>query len=412
MPSQLSAREFRGLQIAALEKLVKRGLVWLVPSESGQGGPYEVSPDPHEPHCTCPDHETNGARCKHIIAVEHAIRREAQGSTALPPMSVEPPVRKTYPQNWRAYNAAQTHEKRMFRELLRDLCRDIKEPVRSRNGRPRLPIEDAIFCACYKVYSTVSGRRFMSDLRDAHSKGFINTTPHFNTIFNHLEDRNLTPILRELIMRSSLPLKDIETDFAVDSSGFSTSRFVRWFDQKYGAVNQERDWVKVHLMCGVRTNVVTAVEIKGRHAADTRSLPYLVELTAANFAVREVAADKAYASTYNFEVIDRHGATPFIPFKSNHTGRGSKLWEKMYLHFQLKRDDFLAHYHKRSNVESTFSMIKAKFRDHVRSRTPQQSRNHQNQRRFAKPCPARAPNLAHAFYARPPKKSTPTSTFV
>ena len=27
-------------------------------------------------------------------------------------------------------------------------------------------------------------------------------------------------------------------------------------------------------------------------------------------------------------------------------------------------------YHKRSNVESTFSMIKAKFRDHVRSKTP------------------------------------------
>jgi hypothetical protein len=30
----------------------------------------------------------------------------------------------------------------------------------------------------------------------------------------------------------------------------------------------------------------------------------------------------------------------------------------------------LAHYHKRSNVESTFSMIKAKFRDHERSKTP------------------------------------------
>ena len=73
----------------------------------------------------------------------------------------------------------------------------------------------------------------------------------------------------------------------------STSRFVRWFDQKYGAVNQERDWVKVHLMCGVCTNVVTAVEIKGRHAADTRSLPYLVDKTAENFVLREVAADKA-----------------------------------------------------------------------------------------------------------------------
>jgi transposase len=93
-------------------------------------------------------------------------------------------------------------------------------------------------------------------------------------------------------------------------------------------------------------------------------------MTAENFFVREVSADKAYASARNYDAIDRYGAIPFIPFKSNHTGRGSRLWEKMYLHFQLRREDFLAHYDKRRNVESTFSMIKAKFRDHVRSRTP------------------------------------------
>jgi hypothetical protein len=38
----------------------------------------------------------------------------------------------------------------------------------------------------------------------------------------------------------------------------------------------------------------------------------------------------------------------------------------MFHLFQFRRDEFLAHYHKRSNVETTFSMIKAKFRDHVR----------------------------------------------
>jgi hypothetical protein len=63
----------------------------------------------------------------------------------------------------------------------------------------------------------------MTDLREAHKKGFISKTPHFNTIFNYLEDPKLTPILREMITISSLPLKDIETDFAVDSSGFSSA---------------------------------------------------------------------------------------------------------------------------------------------------------------------------------------------
>jgi hypothetical protein len=41
----------------------------------------------------------------------------------------------------------------------------------------------------------------------------------------------------------------------------------------------------------------------------------------------------------------------------------------MFHYFAFNRQEFLQHYHKRSNVESTFSMIKAKFRDHVRSRT-------------------------------------------
>jgi transposase len=37
--------------------------------------------------------------------------------------------------------------------------------------------------------------------------------------------------------------------------------------------------------------------------------------------------------------------------------------------FQLNREKCFEHYHKRSNVGTTFSMIKAKFRDHVRSKT-------------------------------------------
>jgi transposase len=93
-------------------------------------------------------------------------------------------------------------------------------------------------------------------------------------------------------------------------------------------------------------------------------------MTAENFALREVSADKAYANARNYDAIGGYGATPFIAFKANATGRGGRLWEKMFHHFSLHREDFLAHYHKRSNVESTFSMIKAKFRDHLRSKTP------------------------------------------
>ena len=36
--------------------------------------------------------------------------------------------------------------------------------------------------------------------------------------------------------------------------------------------------------------------------------------------------------------------------------------------FLFSREEFLQHYHQRSNVESTFNMIKAKFTDLVRSK--------------------------------------------
>jgi transposase len=136
-----------------------------------------------------------------------------------------------------------------------------------------------------------------------------------------------------------------------------------------GVVRQQHAWVKVHLMCGVRTNVVTAVEIREKDASDTKLLPDLVQATAAHFDMREVSADKGYSSVNNVNVIAEHGATPYIAFKSIHSGKAGGLWEKMFHYYSFRRNEFLTHYHKRSNVESTFSMIKAKFRDHVRSKT-------------------------------------------
>ena len=103
--------------------------------------------------------------------------------------------------------------------------------------------------------------------------------------------------------------------------------------------------------------------------ATTKLLPALVDATAQNFKMREVSADKGYGSLKNYEAIASHGAVPYIAFKSIHTGHSGGLWQKMFHLYSFHRDQFAAHYHKRSNVESVFSMIKAKFRDHVRSKT-------------------------------------------
>ena len=69
----------------------------------------------------------------------------------------------TYKQDWPAYNKAQTNEKDKFQVLLAELCRGIEEPPQEK-GRPRVSLRDVVFAAVFKVYSTVSGRRFQCDL--------------------------------------------------------------------------------------------------------------------------------------------------------------------------------------------------------------------------------------------------------
>lgn len=78
-------------------------------------------------------------------------------------------------------------------------------------------------------------------------------------------------------------------------------------------------------MCGVRTNIVTAVEIRDKDASDTKLLPALADATAKNLRLDEVSADKGYGSIKNYKAIQRHGATPYIAFKSIHTGQAEGL---------------------------------------------------------------------------------------
>ena len=180
--------------------------------------------------------------------------------------------------------------------LLADLCNTVQQPEQIGRGRPRLPLSDMIFASVFKVHVGFSSRRFTTDLRDAFVSGHVNSTPHFNSVSNYMAKPELTDTLKSLITMSSLPLKAVETDFAVDSSGFSTSRFVKWFNKKYGREVDNREWVKVHLMCGTNTKIVTSVDISGWAAHDTTYFVPLLETTAAHFELGNVLADKAYLS--------------------------------------------------------------------------------------------------------------------
>jgi transposase len=92
------------------------------------------------------------------------------------------------------------------------------------------------------------------------------------------------------------------------------------------------------------------------------------------FNLKEISADKGYIGADNLMTTLRHGAIPYIPFKSNavaHSGweAKSQLWTRMYHFYNYNREEFFQHYHKRSNIETTFHMIKAKFGQRLRSKS-------------------------------------------
>lgn len=334
-----------------------------IPSQSGNGN-YTVTKKGDKWDCGCPDHFYHGVECKHIHAVRYYLQVEKE--TAKGTETTKIPL--THSQAWTAYNEAQTNEVRLFDELLKDLVQNIEEP-NQHMGRPRLSLRETAFCSIQKVYSQLSSRRARSLFKNAEEREQINHTPHFNAISKMLLREEMTPILQDLIRLSAIPLAGIETDFAVDSTGFTCSGFGAYCIEKHNN-KRHHNWVKAHICSGVKTNIVTDVVITDGNSADSPQFDGLIRRTSMGFDINEVSADKAYSSRANYNTVEEVGGQAYIPFRKNATARSksSPLWKKAYHHFQLYRDEFDTHYHKRSNAESTIGAIKKKFGETLKSK--------------------------------------------
>jgi len=340
--------------------------IYLVRSQTGTGW-YKVQWNGKEWVCNCPDYVKNGhiSSCKHLIALK--IKYESgfyNIEEEIPKIES-----KTYSQNWSEYNLAQMQEFELFDQFLYQLVSTFEEPIQNGRGRPRLKRRDQLFCCIMKVYSQLSSRRAKYLYNDALQRQQIEHSPYFNVVSYTLNKKEITPILHEFIHLSAQPLASVETDFAIDSSGFRCSTFGNYCEEKHGTKRQ-RNWLKAHIGTGVNTNIVADIIITDEHANDSPQLKKLIQNIAHHFKIREVSADMAYSSRKNLQLVDSFGGTPYIPFKKNATGRSgrSALWRKTFHYFQLHKEEFMEHYHKRSNVESTFGAIKKKFGESVKSK--------------------------------------------
>jgi transposase len=362
----MNARLMKGIEIAKKGGITQTPKGWIVPSQSGNGA-YLVYKEGMKTACTCPDCQMRGTECKHQIAVKYFYHEvsDNQGN-----ITVTKAVKVTYPQEWKSYTMAQNSEIKLFDILLKDLVSDIEEPIQTGAGRKRLKTSETLFCAIQKVYSQLSSRRAYSLYETAKQREQIGKAPNYNSINLFLNREDITPILHKLLTITALPLRSVETIFAPDSSGFRTSQFNQYAVEKYGLIKKHK-WLKAHILVGVKTNVIASARITEGEANDCPEfIPMVSEAKLNGFDIQEIPADMGYSSRENYNFAQEIGATAYIPFKSNSTGktRGSYIWSKMYHYFQLNREEFLQHYHQRSNVESVFNMVKAKFGDKLKSK--------------------------------------------
>jgi len=371
-PQADNPRRARGLALFQSAKDRIRHIVagkFLVPSATTSTD-YVVDTDTQR--CTCPDHSDRFVRCKHMWAVSY-FRSEVEmpdGSTVVTESVQVVRVRRTYAQSsWSAYNRAQCEELSTAKVLLKNLVAGVEEPARAKTGRKPIARKDAVFAATIKVYGTMSARRTDSAIRDCEEDGFLGRTLSFNSVLRTIDNADMTPVLQALVEQSASPLASVEQKFAVDATGFAKPSYVRWFDHKHGKDSRVQQWVKLHCNVGTVTNVITSATVTEGHVHDTTQFPALLEATAASgFKMQEVSADKAYLSHANLALVEAHGAVPYIPLKSNSRGTGSPAMVRLGHAIAANEEDFLRHYHARSNVESTFSALKRKFGENLRSK--------------------------------------------
>ncbi len=203
--------------------------------------------------------------------------------------------------------------------------------------------------------------------------GIINSDiPCFKTLSNYRENNCLQVILDKLIEESSKPLSAIEHDFATDATGIRTNLFSSWYSIRCQKEIKKRDHLTIHITTGVKSNIVTALNVEIKSGKDNEIFREHVNKTIKNFKADEFSGDGRYWCKANCWKVFEVGAKPYFKVWKNWSGksRGCMPWKLMNLEFKNNLEEYGKHYHKRSNVESTNHSKKVLHGNSVYSRLP------------------------------------------
>jgi transposase len=256
--------------------------------------------------------------------------------------------RKRWPRDEVLYNKIQENEFLNFFEFVRFLTNKV-----CKNKKMKSIIQCLLIWRKFPNLSVRRARGFLLLLRkfDIISVDI----PCFKTLSNYNENNSLEIILDELIIESSKPLSVIEHDFATDATGIRTKLFSTWYSIRCQKEVKKRDHLMIHISIGVKSNIVTALNVETKSGKDNEIFREHVDKTSENFKINEWSGDGRYWCKENCNKINEIGAKPYFKVWKNWSGksRGCMPWKLMNLESKNNPVEYGKHYHKRSNVEST-----------------------------------------------------------
>lgn len=276
--------------------------------------------------------------------------------------------KKRYLRDESMYNRIQETEFLNFFEFVRHLTNCVCKGKKMKNM-----IGCLIIIHKFPNFSLRRARGFLLLLRKF---GIINLdVPCFKTLSNYRENNSLQIILDDLIEESSKPLSTIEQDFATDSTGIKTKLFSSWYSLRCQKEIKKRDHLTIHITTGVKSNIVTALNVENKKGKDNEIFREHVDKTDKNFKIHEWSGDGVYWAKKNCKKISEKGGKPYFRCKTGKTAWNGKqsgvpAWREMNLENNEHPRRYKKHYHKRSNVESTNHSKKMIHGNSVYSRLP------------------------------------------
>lgn len=283
--------------------------------------------------------------------------------------------KKKYTQDWPIYEKAMSEEKLMFLRLLKDAVEHLMLDYNYQgNGRPPMHLADVLKCLCIKSYNNYSSWRTHSELRIAQAMGVIEEIPRRSTINKYMQSPTVTKLLHKLYKTIAEPLAQVELYFSIDATGISNKYGnMRWMKLRHTKEEhkKKKEYSKLNIITGNKTNIICSANITKGTSHESPYLKTLLDDTCKKFSVKELSADAGYLSRKNVQAVSDAGVAPYImPTRNVNVPMKGTLtpWNSMLRLWKCHQMTFAQHYHRRSNVETTFSMIKKKFGDFCRTK--------------------------------------------